>query len=158
MTFARPESPYTRVLQKVCCSCKSMEADMLLVELANALEGQVTMCSGDSDLVAVFKAYGCQGLTMRMEKGSYREGSEMHLSAFGELVCARLPGAVGTTAVRVLSHKENRLNILCDLGREDDVLLSDTRKRHDTFMGLLESYDALEMRNAKFTFDMSEYL
>ncbi|KAK5609584.1 hypothetical protein CRENBAI_004457 [Crenichthys baileyi] len=72
--------------------------------------------------------------------------------------CARLPATAGATVVRELKRKENKFRILCDLRREDDVSLSDTCERHDTFMGLHESYVMQGLRNEEFPFVVSEYL
>ena len=58
----------------------------LLVELANVLKGSVTVCTGDSDLVAVLMACGREGITMRLDNKSYHEDRDMHMSTFGELL------------------------------------------------------------------------
>lgn len=88
-TFADPETVQLSTLRDACLRCRSTEADTLLVELANVLKGSVTVCTGDSDLVAVLTACGREGITMRLDNKSYHQDRDMHMSTFGELQIGR---------------------------------------------------------------------
>ncbi|KAK2811399.1 hypothetical protein Q5P01_000229 [Channa striata] len=87
-TFAEPAARGWRRYAGVQ-RCGGSEADTLLVELANALEGAVTVCRGDSDLVAVLTASGREGLTLRLDNRSYREDRAMHDSPAEETALGR---------------------------------------------------------------------
>lgn len=55
-TFADPETIQASILRDAFLWCTSTEADTLFVELAYVLKGSVTVCTGDSDVVAVLTA------------------------------------------------------------------------------------------------------
>lgn len=82
-------------LRAACIQCRGTEADTLLVELANVLQGHVTVCTGDSDVVAVLTACGREGVTMRIENRTYYQGRDMHTSPFGELLLFYNPTILG---------------------------------------------------------------
>ncbi|KAK2847502.1 hypothetical protein Q5P01_010501 [Channa striata] len=69
-TFAEPTSERLATLREACRGRGGSKADTLLVELANALEGAVTVCTGDSDLVAVLTASRREGLILRRDNRS----------------------------------------------------------------------------------------
>ena len=137
-TFAHPETSQVSVLRDACLQCASTEADTLLVELANILVGSVVVCTGDSDLVAVLTACGREGITLRMDNRSYREGRDMHTSTFGELLFAapeKLPPKLLDGA---LSSSGDRFRALCDVAAEDEHLLRATRDHHAAFEATLD--------------------
>ncbi|KAK2814609.1 hypothetical protein Q5P01_000062 [Channa striata] len=67
--------------REACRGCGG-PADTLLVELANALEGAVTVCTGDSDLVAFSRQREGRS-DSETDNRSYREDRAMHDSPFG---------------------------------------------------------------------------
>ncbi|KAJ7984074.1 hypothetical protein DPEC_G00366150 [Dallia pectoralis] len=138
-TFADPKSADGAILRDLCLRCTSIEADTLLVELANSLTGNVTVCSGDSDVVAVLTACGREGVTMRMDNKSYYVERDMHTSLFGDLVFAIPENHDETTPFSELSSSEDRFRSMCDIGAEDDHLLRTARIQHDTFELLLDT-------------------
>ncbi|KAJ7983715.1 hypothetical protein DPEC_G00373700 [Dallia pectoralis] len=138
-TFADPKSADVAILRDLCLRCTSIEADTLLVELANSLMGNVTVCSGDSDVVAVLTACGREGVTMRMDNKSYYVERDMHTSLFGDLVFAIPENHDETTPFSELSSSEDRFRSMCDIGAEDDHLLRTARIQHDTFELLLDT-------------------
>lgn len=85
-TFVKPDVARLSVLLDACSRCRGSEADTLMVELANVLEGSVTVCTGDSDLIAILTASGREGVTLRLDNRSYQEDRAMHDSLFGELL------------------------------------------------------------------------
>ncbi|KAK2832695.1 hypothetical protein Q5P01_016584 [Channa striata] len=99
-TFAELTSERLATLREACRGCGGSEADTLLVELGNALEGAVTVCTGDSDLVAVLTASGREGLTLRLDNRSYREDRAMHDSPFGELLSEPNRARLGSSTRR----------------------------------------------------------
>ncbi|KAI4792889.1 hypothetical protein KUCAC02_033084 [Chaenocephalus aceratus] len=142
-TFADPESREVSILREACLGCTSTEADTLLVELANVLGGSVTVCSGDSDLVAVLTACGREGITLRMENRSYHEDREMHTSPFGELLCAT-PQERGSKLPRgELSSSELRFRALCDVAEEDQGLAHTQREQHVKFENIVAGNEKL---------------
>lgn len=158
-TFADPHNPYTRQLQNVCYSCRTMEADTLVVELANALTGSVMVCSGDSDIVAVLTSSGRRGITMRMENRSYHTGTEMHCSVFGEMVLDKLSNTDYRVDLIELERRQNRFRILCDTGIEyQESSLSRERHQHELFMDSLEEFNGKYLRDTDFPFEVSKYL
>lgn len=155
-TFADPETTQVSVLRNACLLCTSTEADTLLVELANALTGYVTVCTGDSDVLAVLTACGREGITLRMDNKSYHENLSMHKSSFGELLFdtpnnhPSVPPFMGMTSI-------DRFRVLCDITAaddddggdggdgddddDDDHLLPRARKQHNAFEAILDEYD-----------------
>lgn len=146
-SFADPASSQVSLLRDACLLCRSTEADTLLVELANVLTGSVTVCSGDSDVVAVLTACGREGITMRMDNKSYREGRDMHTSSFGELLCAspQERHALKPTFGE-LSSSEDRFRVLCDIAAGDEHLLPETREQHKNFEASLDEHEEAEGR------------
>lgn len=138
-TFADPETTQATALREACTRCTSTEADTLLVELANILKGSVTVCTGDSDIVAVLAACGREGVTLRMDNKSYHEHRDMHASPFGELLAtpdsdpSELPLSEPGS-----SSEDSRFRALCDVAIEDEHLLSEAREQHDAFEAILD--------------------
>ncbi|KAI4797377.1 hypothetical protein KUCAC02_025106 [Chaenocephalus aceratus] len=128
-TFADPESREVSILREACLGCTSTEADTLLVELANVLGGSVTVCSGDSDLVAVLTACGREGITLRMENRSYHEDREMN--------------AGPSYPAGELSSSELRFRALCDVAEEDQGLAHTQREQHVKFENIVAGNEKL---------------
>lgn len=152
-TFADPETIQLSTLRDACLACTSTEADTLLVELANVLKGSVTVCTGDSDLVAVLTACGREGITMRLDNKSYREERDMHMSIFGELLFDIPDNRTSKLQFRDLASSDDRFRVLCDIGAEDEYLLPMTRKEHDSFEVILDKH-----RNVNFKTTVAMYL
>lgn len=153
MTFAEPDTEQTSLLHEACERCTETEADMLMVELANALRGNVTVCTGDSDIIAVLTASGREGVTLRMDNKTYSKDREMHTTPFGELLFAPPENSTKLSAVD-LSLSENRFRELCDITADDEHMLSETRQRHTAFEDILDSHS--ETKRLKE--DVAEYL
>ncbi|KAK2813038.1 hypothetical protein Q5P01_000903 [Channa striata] len=68
------------------CRVRGSEADTLLVELANALEGAVTVCRGRLGPSRGSHGQREEGLTLRLDNRSYREDRAMHDSPRRELL------------------------------------------------------------------------
>lgn len=137
-TFADPAVAQVSALAEACVRCASTEADTLLVELANILKGSVTVCTGDSDVVAVLAACGREGITLRLDNKSYREDRDMHASPFGELLATPEQGGASELAFCEPGSSEDRFSALCDVALEDRHLASEARERHDTFEAILD--------------------
>nr|BBA49167.1 hypothetical protein ORF54-like [Oryzias latipes] len=136
--FGSPEDERLQGLLKACVECRETEADTLMVELANALTGSVTVCTGDTDLIAVLAASGRPGLTLRLDNKSYTEDRAMHESPFGELL---VEPAVRRTANRAPGATDDWLSALCDLGSAEHHLLPNgAAERHADLGRLLESH------------------
>jgi hypothetical protein len=78
------------------------------VELANVLKGSVTVCTGDSDMVAMLTACGREGITMRQDNKSYHEVRDMHMSTFGELLFDIPDNPLSEHQCRELASSEDR--------------------------------------------------
>lgn len=139
-TFADPETSPVSILRDACLQCTSTEADTLLVELANVLEGSLTVCTGDSDVVAVLTACGRKGITMRVDNKSYHEGRDMHMSTFGELLFATPENLLAKLSRSELASSEDRFRALCDITAEDEYLLQTTREQHNVFEVILDAH------------------
>ena len=137
-TFANPETIEVSTLRDACLQCKNVEADMLLVELANLLEGSVTVCSGDSDVVAVLTASGREGITLRLENKSYREDQDMHTSTFGKLVFDFPNNRSSEFPFKEMTSTDDRFRMMCDITAEDQHLLQTARTQHDSFEAFLD--------------------
>lgn len=131
VTFAEPGNRTLATLRDACLSCTSTEADTLMVELANILEGSVTISSGDSDVIAVFAACARPGVTLRMDNLSYTNGRKMHTSPFGELLFASRRNRTAPPSLQELTSAENRFRVLCDTEEGDDSIILDVRGLHD---------------------------
>lgn len=152
-TFAAPDKAGVLALWYACKTCVGTEADTLLVELANSLPGSVTVCSADSDVIAVLTARGRSGVILRMDNRSYRCDVEMHTSIFGDLIL-RSPEDQGETPPPDLSEREARFRTLCDLSADDvnnDASMH-LRAQHDA------SEDALVKEYNQCPIDVAEYL
>ncbi|KAK7915589.1 hypothetical protein WMY93_011350 [Mugilogobius chulae] len=146
-TFASPDHPCTLTLSRACTNCYSVEADELLVELANILEGKVTICTADSDLIAVLTASGRQGITLRMENRSYLGFRDMHNSSFGELLRDSGQNISQSKLETELASSEGRLRTLCDVSQEDTNLLAATTKlQHEMFETMLDACDEVKLK------------
>ena len=110
------------------------------MELANVLKGSVTVCTGDSDLVAELMACGREGITMRLYNKSYHEDRDMHMSTFGELLFAIPDNLQSKLQFRELASSEHRFRVLCDVADEDKYLLPMTQKQHDSFEAILDKH------------------
>lgn len=137
-TFADPLTPQVSVLRDACLRCTSTEADTLLVELANVLKGSVTVCTGDSDVVAVLMACGREGITMRIDNKSYHEHRVMHMSTFGELLFAIPQICTPKQLFKELTSSEDRFRVMCDITMEDEYLLQTTKMQHEAFEAILD--------------------
>ena len=137
-TFADPSTPHVSVLRDACLQCTSTEADTLLVELANVLNGSVTVCTGDSDVVAVMTACGREGVTVRLENQSYHEHQAMHTSAFGELLFAVPEVCNPGRLFKELVSSADRFRVMCDITTEDEHLLQTTKMQHEAFEAILD--------------------
>ncbi|KAE8277106.1 hypothetical protein D5F01_LYC23977 [Larimichthys crocea] len=137
-TFADPETTQATALREACARCTSTEADTLLVELANILKGSVTVCTGDSDIVAVLAACGREGITLRMDNKSYHEHRDMHASPFGELLATPDHNPSKLPLREFSSSEDSRFRALCDVAVEDEHLLSEAREQHGTFEAILD--------------------
>ncbi|KAK2813506.1 hypothetical protein Q5P01_000790 [Channa striata] len=148
-TFAEPTSERLATLREVCRGCGGSEADTLLVELANALEGAVTVCTGDSDLVAVLTASGREGLTLRLDNRSYREDRAMHDSPFGELLSEPNPERARGSGLPPgdASSRDGRFRALCDVQLGDEGLLPRAQELHEDFERILEDHGGASFRS-----------
>ncbi|KAE8287281.1 hypothetical protein D5F01_LYC13319 [Larimichthys crocea] len=145
-TFADPETTQATALQEACARCTSTEADVLLVELANILKGSVTVCTGDSDVVAVLAACGREGITLRMDNKSYHEHRDMHASPFGELLATLDRDPSELPLWEPGSSEGSRFRVLCDVAVEDEHLLSEARERHDSFEAILDKHGEADFK------------
>ena len=145
-TFANPETIEVSTLRDACLQCKNIEADMLLVELANLLEGSVTVCSGDSDTVAVLTASGREGITLRLENKSYDEDQDMHTSTFGNTVFDIPENRSSEFPFNEMSSTDDRFRMMCDITAEDQHLLQTARKQHDSFEVFLDKHAKLDFK------------
>lgn len=140
VTFADPETVQAAVLRDACLRCHSTETDTLLVELGNLLKGSLTVCTGDSDIVAVMTACGCEGITLRLDNKSYHEDRDMHMSRFGELLFSN-PDNLTSQLFRRPTSSDDRLRLLFDITEKDECLLSPrSRMLHDTFEAMLDEH------------------
>lgn len=148
-TFAEPTSERLATLREACRGCGGSEADTLLVELANALEGAVTVCTGDSDLVAVLTASGREGLTLRLDNRSYREDRAMHDSPFGELLSEPNPERARGSGLPPgdASSRDGRFRALCDVQLGDEGLLPRAQELHEDFERILEDHGGASFRS-----------
>lgn len=145
-TFADPETIQVSILRNACLRCTSTEADTLIVELANVLNGSVTVCTGDSDLVAVLTACGREGITMRIDNRSYHKVRDMHMSSFGEMLFAIPDNRPPEPPCRELASSDDRFRVLCDIAAEDEYLLPTTRKQHDAFEVILDAHGKVNFK------------
>ncbi|KAK2813245.1 hypothetical protein Q5P01_000874 [Channa striata] len=146
-TFAEPTSERLATLREACRGCGGSEADTLLVELANALEGAVTVCTGDSDLLAVLTASGREGLTLRLDNRSYREDRAMHDFAFGS--CSGEPERARGSGLPPgdASSRDGRFRALCDVQLGDEGLLPRAQELHEDFERILEDHGGASFRS-----------
>lgn len=145
-TFADPKTVQVSTLQEACMRCRSTEADTLLVELANVLEGSVTVCTGDSDVLGVLTACGREGVTMRMDNKSYYQDRDMHMSRFGELLFDIPENRTLTAPFSESDSSEDRFRVMCDVTAEDEWLLPATRKQHESFEVILDEYGKVNFK------------
>ncbi|KAK2812292.1 hypothetical protein Q5P01_000047 [Channa striata] len=146
-TFARAGGERLATLREACRGCGGSEADTLLVELANALEGAVTVCTGDSDLVAVLTASGREGLTLRLDNRSYREDRAMHDSPFGELLGRTRERFGSGLPPGDASSRDGRFRALCDVQLGDEGLLPRAQELHEDFERILEDHGGASFRS-----------
>lgn len=137
VTFAEPENTKLAILRDACLLCASTEADTLMVELGNILDGAVTISSGDSDLIAVFTSCAREGVTLRVDNLSYRNDQKMHTSPFGELLFGFQRSRVVPPLPLELTSDENRFRVLCDIEEDADHLVHETRVLHDRWESAL---------------------
>ena len=152
VTFADPDTQQVSLLHDACKRCNETEADVLLIELANTLQGSVTVCTGDSDIVAVMTACGREDITLRMDNKTYHKDREMQTTPFGKLLFAP-PGNPTKLSAIDLSLSENRFRALCDITADQDHLLSLTRDQHTAFENILDSRSKDNLKE-----DVAEYL
>lgn len=150
-TFAEPNESLA-ILQNACMRCRSTEADMLLVELANILKGDVTVCTGDSDVVAVLTACGREGLLLRLDNKCYQVDRDMHMSFFGDLVFAP-PCTPDQERDRIaLALPDVRFRVLSDVCAENEHMFSAHRMRHCTFEEFVAAHGAKVEDVARFLY------
>lgn len=137
-TFADPADSRVTLLRNACTMCRSTEADLLTVELANILKGEVTVSTGDSDVVAVLTACGRRGLTLRMDNKSYPIDRDMHMSSFGELVFSCPNSSICPHPMFVSS--EGRFRVLSDITGDDEYMFSAHRTRHLDFENFINAH------------------
>lgn len=152
-TFANPSHGHLEFLKAACQKSASTEADTLMVELANILPGTVTVCTADSDVIAVFTACGREGLTLRLANMSYKGDRPMHGSTFANL----LMGSPDTSLLRPkdsdLEGRESRFRTLYDISPDDDHLGEQLEILHGEWESLVldESQDpALPQQLARY--------
>ena len=151
-TFANPETIDVSTLRDACLQCKNVEADMLLVQLANLLEGSVTVCSGDSDVVAVLTASGREGITLRLENKSYQEDQDMHTSTFGDLVFDIPDNRSSEFLFKEMTSTDGRFRMMCNITAEDEHLLQTARKQHDSFEVILDKHANVDFKKMAIRF------
>ena len=82
------------------------------MELANILKGSVTVCTGDSYLVAVLTACGREDITLRLDNKSYHEDLDMHMLTFRKLLFAIPDNRPPKLQFRELVSSEDRFRVL----------------------------------------------
>lgn len=96
-----------------CLRCEGVEADTVMIELANGLEGSTVVCTRDTDVVAIMTAVGDTDTIVRLNNLSYKVGKNFFLSPFyNALVC----GSVREPeTVLDFQTESGRMYTLCDV-------------------------------------------
>ncbi|KAK7878271.1 hypothetical protein WMY93_031090 [Mugilogobius chulae] len=144
-TFADPDIGHVLALRDACSGCTCIEADTLLVSLANVLSGSIMVCTGDSDLIAVLTACGRKDITLRLENRTYRKDRYEAFPTFCELSFSTMQNQVSHTAFKETeSCNSTNFWLLLDVSAAENACsLERVRCHHGQFdAALTENYES----------------